>query len=402
MSPRAGSLVRSIARIGLIGIVFGVAALVLVISVMNGFNKTIQEKLIQIEPHVVVMFDEPLNFEEIKKSPEYRRINEYKGAVPHLIAVQDIMLRTEEGKIHKATLKGVTRETLGRLFSFMKSRVMDDLSSEEASIDMRALEGFEPGSVVLGRTLAEMTGVFAENIVTLIPPENLIQPLGEIPIFSSAPVWDFIMVEFEPIDRETIFYIQGESLPRLQHTTGLQRGIEIFMDDPMDARSLADQLTREGLHVQTWIDRNSTLFFALKLEKVVIAILVGLSTLFAALSIISVMMLLLIQKRRDIGNFLAMGMTPHRVRKLFIHLGSFLTLIGLAVGLCIGLVLCLVVDNFSEGLLPQFYEEQNIPAEIHVLQISMFLGALFLFTYICLRWSLHSLGKIKPSEALKG
>ena len=152
---------------------------------------------------------------------------------------------------------------------------------------------------------------------------------------------------------------------------------------------------------RTWIDRNSTLFFALKLEKVVIAILVGLSTLFAALSIISVMMLLLIQKRRDIGNFLAMGMTPARVKILFIRLGSLLTLLGLFGGLVVGLILCFVVDNFSEGLLPQFYEEQNIPAEVHGFQILFFLVALFAFTYLCLQWALRSLGNIQPSKALR-
>lgn len=403
MSQRAGSLVRSIARIGLIGISFGVAALVLVISVMNGFNRSIQDKLIRIEPHVVVIYEGQPSFDEIEKTPEYQTILSEPGAVPQRVAQQDILLRTDEGKIHKATLKGITRETLSRLYHFMKDRESEFYGSAQdrkQQVDQLMAE-LKAGEVVLGRTLAELTGVFSENTITLIPPENLVQPLGEVPVFSSAVVRDFLLVEFEPIDKETVFYIQGESLPRLQHTTGIERGIEVFLKDPMDAKDLASRLRRKGIRVQTWIDRNATLFFALKLEKVVIAFLVGLSTLFAALSIVSVMMLLLIQKKRDIGNFLAMGMTPIRVKKLFMRLGTFLTTLGLLVGLFIGLVLCFVVDQFSDGLLPQFYEEQNIPAEVHPLQIALFLLALFVFTSLCLRWALRSLGRVNPSEALK-
>ena len=210
------------------------------------------------------------------------------------------------------------------------------------------------------------------------------------------------MVEHEPVDSNTIFYIQGESLPRLQHTTGIERGIEVYLKDPDRADIWKQEILAKGGDVQTWMDRNSALFFALKVEKVVIGILVSLSTLFAALSIISVMVLLLIQKKRDIGNFLAMGMSQKQVKTLFVRLGMYLSIIGLVAGLLFGLALCLLVDNFSEGLLPKWYEETNIPAEIHVWQIFAFLSALFIFTYLSLWWALRHLSSLNPSRALRG
>jgi len=397
LSRRAGSLIRSISRISIIGIWLGVAALILVMSVMNGFNRSIQDRLIGVEPHLLVSFGAKSSKETILSSDIYKELKAEPGSQVEVFSQQALVIRTEEGKIEMANLKGVSRTYLRTLFENLDRRKGYDMSQGKKKLDSLA-----PGEIFMGLQLAEAMGVYQDNSLVLIPPENLLLPPGEVPIYTVADVKDFVMAEHEPIDRQTLFFIDGESFPRLQNTAGIERGIEVKFQDPTAADLWKAELVQRGVDVQTWKDRNASLFFALKVEKVVVALLVGLSTLIAGLSIISVMVLLLIQKKKDIGNFLAMGMPRLTVRSLFVQIGMVLSSVGIVAGTVTGLLLCLLVDNFSEDVLPQFYEETNIPAEIHSFQVLFIFLVAYVFSFCTLVWAMRNLSKVSPSEALRG
>jgi lipoprotein-releasing system permease protein len=288
LSRRAGSLVRVISRISIIGIWLGVFALVLIMSVMNGFNRSIQNRLIKLEPHLVVKFTDKLSFAEIKKHKVYDFLSQRKDMTTEAFAEQDVILRTEEGKIHGAVAKGVSKESLVRLVSYA-----EDMAGRGSQFVKDSIAEMKSGDIIMGLSLAEATGVFEGNEVTIMPPEGLLLPSGEIPIFTKGKVRNFVLTENEKIDKNTIFYVQEDSFPRLRDTAGIIRGLEVRLEDPDKTLFWQAEISKMGVEVVSWRDRNASLFFALKVEKAVIAILVGLSTLIAALSIISVMVLLL-------------------------------------------------------------------------------------------------------------
>ena len=397
LSPRAGSLVRTISRISIVGIWIGVTALLLIMSIMNGFNRSIQDRLVNIEPHLVVTFPHKMDFPEIQKTDVFTELSERSDMQVDVFSTQDVILRTVEGKVQGAVARGVTLQSLKQLMGYVETKA--GRSPEEIH---KELDKLEPGEVVMGLMLAETAGLFEGNSVTIIPPENLIMAPGDVPVISQATVKGFVMASHETTDRHTLFYIQGESLPRLQYTAGIQRGLEIRLQDHSQVDYWKERIEAKGATVRSWKDRNASLFFALKVEKIVIAVLVGLSTLIAALSIISVMVLLLIQKQKDIGNFLAMGMTRKKTQSLFIQIGVLLSLIGVVVGVATGTVLSLVVDRFSQDLLPHFYQETNIPAELQIWQILAILLVAPTFAYVTLSWTMRRLSKMLIADTMKG
>ena len=399
LSKRAGALVRTISRISIIGIWLGITSLVIVISVMNGFNRSIQKRLLAVEPHLVVSFDEKLSTREIKEHDIYQKLSSEEGVELSLFAKQDVILRTPDGFLQGAVAHGVTRKTLHKIHNFSNNNIGDGTDSEL----QKKIEDLEPGSLIMGAGLADALGLFKGDTVVIIPPESLLlMSMGEVPVYTQGTVKALILTDVDTIDGKTAFYILDESFPRLVGAAGRERGIEVYLPDPYSVDSVKADIEQEGVKVATWKERNASLFFALKIEKLVISLLVGLSTLIAGFSIISVMVLLLTQKRKDIGNFLAMGMTIYNTKKLFIQVGMVLALVGVFGGILTGILGSYLIDSYSQDVLPAFYEETNIPAEVRWYQIVAILAIAVVFSFIALSLTLRKLTNIKPSTVLRG
>ena len=255
--------------------------------------------------------------------------------------------------------------------------------------------------MILGERLASSIGLFRDDSVVLIPPETLLLPADEVPHLSQALVKGFISTDIDRIDSQSFFYIIGESLPHLQKTASRKLNLEVWLDKPNQAEMIKEQLILEGVKAETWQSRNASLFFALKMEKMVIGLLVALSTLIAGLSIISVMVLLLTQKRKDIGNLLAMGLTKKKTRALFVNIGLYLTLLGIFAGVLTGVLGSFLIDTFSKDVLPAFYEETNIPADVQWKQVLSIVVFGFVFSFLALDLTMRKLSSFHPSEILR-
>lgn len=397
ISKRAGSLVKTISRISLIGIWLGVCSLVLVMSVMNGFNRSIRDRLLEVEPHLVVSFDEIKSLAAIKKLDSYQILEKMDIDLIAPISQQDVILRTPEGFVQEAIARGVTRERLYQLLEYGNRR--NGTNDPELEEKIKSLNANE---VILGVGLADKIGLFRDDSMVIIPPETFLMAAGEIPTLSQATVRGFIATDVDRIDSRTFYYILDESFPRLRNSMGRVLGLHVWLNDPEKADMVKTQLANENTKIETWKERNASLFFALRLEKFVISFLVGLSTLIAGLSIISVMVLLLTQKKKDVGNLLAMGMTRSETKKTFVNIGMYLSLTGVVGGVISGIVLSLLVNRYSEDMLPAFYQETNIPAEIHFWQVSMILILAVSFSFIALNLTMNRLSSYKPSEILRG
>lgn len=391
LSGRSGALITTISWLSMLGVWLGVGALILILSVMNGFNKTIKSRLVKFEPHVEIVIDkvsvDDLDNHEIKQY----LINKYGDKIQvEPFEFQEVILRSPDNLIQQAIAKGLSPDKLNLLVHAQTGASITDQASLK--------------TYYLGVNLADTLGVFEGDTLVVIPPETLLKPAGEFPVMQKIQVDGFIKTDIDSIDERALYYPFGHGLERLSGSAGVARGFHLWMKEPKDSFILKSDLQKKfpSSLIKTWEDKNAALFFALKVEKFVIGLLVGLSSLIAGFSVITVMSLLVNQKKKEIGIMMAMGYSPEGVNSLFKKIGLYLALSGVLLGLITGVSLALCVNSFSKDFLPDFYLESNIPTELNYLQILTVLAVAVVLAYVVVSIAMKSLLKLSPSEAIRG
>lgn len=394
-SKRAGALVKTIAWLCVFGIGVGVAALILILSVMNGFNKSMKARKFSAEPHLVVYL-EKMSFAEIQTHPVMDWLKAQPGFKYDLTESQDVILRNDEGFVQGGIAQGVSRDTLAFILNETRRRQKKQPLSDADLI-------LKPGEVMVGAGLGDIMGLFESDHVVVIPPESLLAPKGSVPPVEKIQVKGFVQTEVEDVDTRKLFYILGDTLTRLRGSASIERTLEIRIPDPDTYQPVQDHLKNTfKLKVDSWKDRNSNLFYSLKLEKIVVGILLGLSTLIASFSLVTVMALLVTQKKKDIGLLMALGFDPLSLQKSFLGIGMMLSAIGIFGGLLTGVLATLWIGNFSDGFLPKIYEETNIPTVLDPSQILTVMFFAVIFAILTTWVSVRKISELQPVEALRG
>ncbi len=395
-SRRAGALIKTISWLSVFGIGIGVSSLIVVLSVMNGFNRSIRERKFSVEPHLVVLFEQK-SMKDVKEHPATRWIEAQKNIQMSFSETQDLILRSSDGFVQGAIAQGVSEDTLKLLFK-TKSRMADNEKSSE-KYKNRILK---PGEVFVGVGLGDIMGLFEGDNVVALSPESLLTAQDGAKNFETLKVKDFIQTDIEDIDTRKIYYQIDETLLRFRKTASLERTLELRIPDAENFKPIKSKIESFGVKVDSWQDRNSNLFYSLKLEKFVVGLLLGLSTLIASFSLVTVMVLLVTQKRKDIGLLLALGFHPMSLRRVFVHVGVFLGSLGIFGGALLGLVLSLFIQRYSQGLLPNIYEDTNIPVEIHMSQVIVVVSIACVVSLAATWISVRRLSSWIPSNALRG
>lgn len=405
LSRRAGSLVRTIAWLSIVSVSIGVFALVVVVSVMNGFHDSIRKRLLAAEPHLVVnlpkapasgfgLSDEAFNFVKAE------------GGEFDLIDRQDVVIRTSDGVFSGAEARGLEPSAIARLV-----RAVDEANQTEkpSSYDIPKSESdfleMAPGEIMMGAELARGLGIFEGDRITVIAPEALLLPPGEAPRFERLTVKRLLTTNVADLDGKLFLYARNKSLKGLGATASRRTDVEVWLKRAERARGLkAELIARDSSlnqqTVQTWEERNSALFHALRLEIFSIGLFLSLSTMIAGFSIVTVLLILITQKRKEIGLLMSMGLSRVKTRALFTRLGMLLSSVGILSGAAMGVVVCLLIDSMDTSILPEFYYDTTIPAKLNlwfvfgVVAFAMCLA--FLASYIPAR----RITELEPADAL--
>lgn len=390
LSGRSGALITTISWLSMLGVWLGVAALILILSVMNGFNKTIKSRLVKFEPHIEINA-EKTSRDELLQHPvkNFLETKYSKSIVIEPIEWQEVILRSQDNLIQQAMAKGISSEKLNHLIHAQGGAPNNST--------------YKHKTYYLGVNLADTLGAFEGDTLVVIPPETLLKPATEFPVMQKINVDGFIKTDIDAIDEKTIYYPFGMGLERLSTTAGVLRGFNLWLSDPKESLILKSELLVKfpDLKIKTWEDKNAALFFALKVEKFVIGLIVGLSSLIAGFSVITVLSLLINQKKKEIGIMMAMGHSPKSINVLFKKIGMYLALSGVALGVFTGIVLALVVNNFSKDFLPDFYLESNIPTELSLYQIATVLVIAITLAILVVTLAMRPLVKLSPSDAIR-
>ena len=337
------------------GVAVGVAALIVVMSVMNGFEAEIRDKVLGANSHGRVLPAEGRMLSGWEKvSEKAREVEGVKAAEPYVDA--RVMLMTDRS-VQGVEMKGFSPDVpggpaIGRYLLGVKPS------------DVR--DGSRPG-IFVGKELALNLGLMPGDLVRLVSPDASQTPAGSAPRFRVFRVAGFFMTGMYEYDRGRVYVDLGEARDFLRMDAGVS-GVEVTMSDIYQARAAMAKigaLVGPAYSVRDWTEMNKSLFGALKLEKLAMYLILGLIIVVAAFNIASTLTMVVMEKAKDIGILKSMGASRTGIRNIFLLEGGIIGSIGAAVGVVLGTMLAWSLKKFEFISLPQdVYYNATLPVLI--------------------------------------
>ncbi|MBU1212014.1 MAG: lipoprotein-releasing ABC transporter permease subunit [Alphaproteobacteria bacterium] len=395
---RKEGFISVIAGFSFIGIMLGVATLIIVMAVMNGFRADLFAKILGLNGHVVVLkIGEPFkDFDAVAKSIE--KVKGVQHALPLI-----------EGQVMVSSRVQAT----GGLVRGMSEDGVKSLSLVSGNVRFGTLDGFDtsPG-IAIGTRLANALGAGLDDTITLVSPRGATTPFGTAPRTKAYQIKAIFEMGMSEYDRTVIFMPLGEAQKFFSKRDAVDF-IEVMVDNPERVAAYQAEIKGEiGRTFQTtdWKQRNETFFKVLEIERLVMFIILSLIILVAALNIISGMMMLVKDKSRDIAILRTMGASRGAVMRVFLITGAAIGVVGTLAGFALGVVFCWNIDAIkgfvawltsTELFDPSIYYLTKLPAQIDpnetAMIVAMGLGLSILAT-IYPSWRASTLD---PVEALR-
>ncbi len=336
-SRRKEAFISVIASISFIGIMLGVATLIIVMAVMNGFRAELLTRILGINGHLVLQpMDRPLDdYAEVAG-----RINGLEGvryAIP--LVEGQVLASGAVGAGTGALVRGVREEDLKKV------------ELVAGNIRQGSLDGFDAGeSVAIGVRMAESLGLALGDYITLTSPEGDITPFGTTARQKGYPVGAIFQVGMSEYDASIIFMGINEAQLYF-NMEGRAQTIEVFLDHPDDVdemRTKVEEAAQRPLYTVDWRQRNQTFFSALQVERNVMFMILTLIVLVAALNIISGLFMLVKDKGRDIAILRTMGATRSAILRIFVMTGAAIGVVGTLAGVALGVIVVLNVESIRQ------------------------------------------------------
>jgi len=359
---RKNSFISIISMVSILGIAIGVAALIIALALINGFQNDIRNRILSSSAHIMIterLGDGIDNFQNLALQVERE--------FPTVKTVMPVVYGT-------VLIKGNAREVAGAVFRGM------DLAQKKKESWLKKLEfGALPSSereLLVGKEMALKMSLFVGDSCLVVSPQAALSPLGMIPRFRKFKISGIFKSGLFEFDNGTVIanLSAGQQLFSLKNKINY---LQINLEDIFSAETIAARM-RDFLPVQyaviTWQELNQSLYSALKLEKTVLFFTLALIIVVASLNIVAGLILLVMQKIRDIGILLSYGTTAAQIKKIFFIQGAIIGLLGTALGVVLGLGFCIFANR---------YELIKVPAEIYQVSYVPFrLGAFDLLAVI--------------------
>jgi len=403
--------VSIITFISIAGIFLGVAALIIVLAVMNGFENDLRTKILGINSHVILM-------EYSGAMRNYPRVMEQTAQVPGVVAAtpfiySQAMLKSGNN-VTGVVLRGLSLKDARKVINLGKFREgkFDYLEDGE-----RKIPGLKPElsglpGILIGRELARNLGVFLFETVHVVSPTGISTPMGMVPRMKPFLVVGIFESGFYEYDA-TLAYV---SLKTCQDFLGMGddvTGIEIRVDDIYKADKIAKNIERKLGYPywgRNWMEMNRNLFSALRLEKRVMFIILSLIVLVAAFNIISALIMIVMEKSKDIAILKTMGAPRAGIMKIFIVQGLIVGAVGTLLGCIAGLTVALnleALSRFVEGLfgfkiLPgDVYYLSELPSQVNYGDVVVIILGTMLISFLSTLYPSWRASRLDPVEALR-
>ena len=392
---RKEAVVSVVTVISVIGVAAGVMALIIALAVNNGFRNELQKNLLGATAHVDVIPKVAGNGIDNWRDliPKLRKLPHVIGAAP---ALYGQVFLTGPLRAQGAILKGIDARA--------EVQVSDVLTHlKEGSLDRLRGQGASRG-IILGSDLARDTGMLLDSFVTVISPQGVMTPVGPKPSYQRFRVVGIFQSGFYQYDDNWAY----TSLETAQETFALPdvvNEIELKLDDlylaPQVAASVG-KMAGPNLTAMSWMEQNHQLLNAFKMEKVVTIVTIGLIVLVAALNILISLVMMVMEKYRDIAVLMSMGARRNQIRKIFMMQGVLIGVTGTIVGLAVGYTLCYFGAKYRWIRLDeQVYALSYVPFEPRLWDGVWVAAVAIVISFLATIYPARSATKVAPAEVLR-
>ena len=412
-AKRKQVFVSVITFISIFGIFLGVAALIIVLAVMNGFEEDLRTKILGIKSHIELTTDLTGPMKDYQKVRE--RIADVEGVVASTPFIySQAMIRSSNG-VMGVVIRALDTQSAFKVINLgkIKEGNIEYLNKipHEISPNYKS-NGAPPDGIVIGKEMARNLGVFLYDTVTIISPVSISTPMGMVPRMKKFVVVGIFESGFYEYD-STLAYLSLQSCQDFLQMGNTVTGIDIKVDDIYKADSIARKIQSKlgfPFWTQNWMQMNKNLFSALKLEKHVMFIILSLIVLVAAFNIISALIMIVMEKNKDIAILKSMGATSRSIMKIFIFQGLIIGVIGTALGCVTGLAVALnlqkvsiVVEKiFRFKILPgDVYYLSELPSKVNYGDIVIIVVGTLLICFLSTIYPSLRASRTDPAEALR-
>ena len=398
-ATRRNGFISFISGVSMLGIALGVAALIIVLSVMNGFQKDVRDRMLSVVAHIEIFAPGGAALPDPARTmAEARQNPQVVGAAP-FISSQALLARGEDMK--------------GALVRGIDPALEHEVTDLATVVKPDVLARLTPGSfgVVLGSELARSLGVRQGDLVTLIAPGGQVTPAGVVPRLKQVTVagtfesghfeYDSTLLMMHMDDAARIFRLEG--------ATGIRLRLKDLHKAPTVTRELAQTLSGD-LYIRDWTQQNKTWFAAVQLEKRMMFIILTLIVAVAAFNLVSTLVMTVTDKRADIAILRTLGASPRSIMGIFVVQGAMVGVIGTMSGLLLGLAIASNIDvivpaierALNASFLPQdIYLISKMPSEPQSSDIVPITVISLVLAFVATLYPSWRASRVNPAEALR-
>jgi len=395
---RKEGFISVIAGFSFLGIMLGVATLIIVMAVMNGFRTELLDKILGLNGHLLIQpLESPLT--------DFDQVAARVSAIPGVRLAAPIV----EGQ----ALASSPFAANGVLVRGIRAADLDKLASVARNIRQGTLEGFDEGQgIAIGKRLADQLSLRAGDNLTLVSPRGAITPMGTTPrikVYKVAAVFEIGMSEY---DAAFVFMPLPEAQAYFNRPNDVT-AIEVYTDNPDNVdryRKLIADAAQRPVYLIDWRQRNATFFNALQVERNVMFLILTLIVLVAALNIVSGLIMLVKDKSADIAVMRTMGATQGAVMRIFLITGASIGVVGTVTGFVVGTLVCLNVESIRQFLSfitrtelfsPELYFLSRLPAEMNVSETAAVVVMALALSLLATLYPSWRAARLDPVETLR-
>jgi lipoprotein-releasing system permease protein len=395
---RKEGFISVIAGFSFLGILLGVATLIIVMAVMNGFRKELLDKILGLNGHLLIQpIDSPLDdWRDV--ADRVSRIDGVNLAAP---IIEGQALASSPINAGGVFVRGIRARDLKRLGSIANT------------IKQGTLDGFDEGQgIVIGKRLAEQLSVNSGDMITLVSPKGAQTVMGNIPQIKTYKVAAVFEIGMSEYDASFVFMPLKEAQNYFNRANDVN-AIEVYTADPdgIDRfRQLITEAAKRPIFMVDWRQRNKTFFNALQVERNVMFVILTLIVLVAALNIVSGMIMLVKDKSSDIAIVRTMGATQGAIMRVFLITGASIGVVGTLMGFVVGTLICLNVESIRQFLSwltntqifsPEIYFLSRLPAEMDAGETAAVVVMALTLSLLATLYPSWRAARLDPVEALR-
>ena len=395
LARRSQAFVSVISAVSTVGVAVGVMALVIALALMTGMQRELRDRIIGSAAHVYVY--KLIGGGFVDYLEEIEKLQTVPGVVGAAPSILGRAVATAGGGEAFISLKGIDPELESQVTEVAQSVSQGSLSA------LTETQGDTLGGVVIGEGLARSLGAFLGDTISVLTPQgSTLSPMGMMPRIRRLKVvgvFDLGLREYN----NSYGFITLEVAKRLfrkQQVDLMELRVAALDDAPLVAKSVPEMLGA-GYLAEDWGQLNRALFSALWLEKMAIGITIGLIVMVAALNIVASLVLLVMEKSRDIAILKTMGASSRSIRRIFVLQGGIIGAVGTTVGVCSGAAVAFVADRYRLIQLPDVYDVSWLPFTLVLSDIVLIVGGAFLVCLFATVYPSRQAARLEPAEALR-